>query len=116
MLSGDIRKQPASFAHRRGQRPGTGLEGDGASVPDREAAIRILQGSVSWNCQEHESVPHAYLMHKNANTLYCALVPLVQILQALEYHVDISDDNNYLITTNHCVFLLDIIGGYTVQT
>ena len=38
-----------------------------ARVPDREAAIRIQQDSVSWNCQEHESVPHAVRMCEPAH-------------------------------------------------
>ena len=36
-------------------------------VPDRQAAIRIQQDSVSGNCQEHESVPHAVWMHEPAH-------------------------------------------------
>ncbi len=39
----------------------------GTSLPNREAAIRILQDSVSGNCQKHESVPHAVWMCEPAH-------------------------------------------------
>ena len=49
MRGGTIVETPESIGKMQGR----------TRVPDRQAAIRIQQDSVSGNCQEHESVPHA---------------------------------------------------------